>query len=130
MAEEERKDADYEECTCGHFLDTRKSQSEALDGASRGQLPSSGTAKATMDSSFVHLPTHLYQHVDDTIRKPPVASFFASSSKFLETYQHLQEMIRASQSGGDGAMLCPDCVIRYAVIYKMMLLLLHFEKKT
>ena len=105
MVEEERKDAD-EECSCGHFLDSRKSHSVA----------SSGTAKATiMDSSFVHLPVHLYQHViDEGTRKPSfVTSSYGGASNFLQTYQHLQEMIRASHSGGDGAKLCVDCITRY-----------------
>ena len=107
MMEEESKDADYEECTCGHSLNARKSQSP---DASRSDLPS---PKASMDSSFVHLPIHLYQHVDEATRKPSFASSYGGASKFLETYQHLQEMVRVSQSGGDGAKLCAECITRY-----------------
>lgn len=116
MSEEERKDADdFEECSCGHYRDTTKSQSA---GVGDHHLPSSKTT--TMDASFVHLPIHVHRHFgssDDATtwnNKPPfVASFFANNaSKCLETYQHLQELIRASQSGGDGAMLCADCISR------------------
>lgn len=110
--QEESKDADCEECTCGHSLDARKSQSLA---GSRSHLSSpTGATKAAMDSSFVHLPIHLYQHVDEATRKPSFASSYDGASKFLETYQHLEEMIRVSQSGGDGAKLCAECITRYA----------------
>jgi len=128
MTDEERKDDDEfdevgeEECTCGHFFDTRKSELRAFDSAasssssSSDQLSSKGTI--SMDTSFVHLPIHLYQHVlDEATRTPPVPAFFAAHSstipKSLEMYMHLQEMIRASQTGGDGANLCADCINRY-----------------
>lgn len=118
MMEEERKESDDEQCTCGHFLTVKETTADTRMQAStsigRKGLP---TAKpGIMESSFVHLPVHFYQHVEDATlarKAPTVGSSYASSSNFLETYQHLQEMIRASQSGGDGVLLCADCISRY-----------------
>lgn len=103
--EEERKEEEEEEpCSCGHgqILDSQKSESVAKQSSSR----------QAMDSSFVHLPAHLSQPVDEQFRKPRVPIPFATSPSSLDTYQHLQDLIRAAQSGGDGVRLCADCISR------------------
>lgn len=109
--EEEGKQADValqqqqaeEECTCGHFHDTGKSHKQASVSSSR------------MDSSFVHLPAHLSQAATEDGVKSRVPISFATSPSSFDAYQHLQELTRAAQNGGDGVRLCADCIHRVEV---------------
>ena len=79
---EELKQQEEDICTCGH-----------------------DPLRRPMDSSFVHLPAH-QQSPDE--RKPRMS--FATTS--LDTFRHLQELMKAAQSGGDGVRLCADCIGR------------------
>jgi hypothetical protein len=98
MEEERKQPEEDEECTCGNF----KSESVLKHSSSR----------QSMDSSFVHLPAHLSQPADDLLQKPRISVPYATSPSSLDTYQHLQDLIRAAQSGGDGVWLCADCISR------------------
>ena len=101
MDEERKQPEDDEVCTCGHFLDTTSKTAE-----------SGGKPSLRMDSSFVHLPAHLSQPADDAVQKQRIPIPFATSPSALDTYQHLQDLIRAAQNGGDGVKLCTDCISR------------------
>ncbi|CAB9503819.1 expressed unknown protein [Seminavis robusta] len=98
-----------EVCTCGHFLGPHGSPIKHTVAGKTGAI----------DASFVHLPAHLYQPVegDDSApidRKKSVPFSVAASSKSLLECEHLNELNRAAQNGGDGVRLCADCINRVA----------------
>jgi hypothetical protein len=123
--EEEKEKEDP--CTCGHFLDA---QHFAGPLTSTTSPSNSSSNKYYLDASFVQIPALLYHHHHHHHHPQPqhavgtATRYYGRSNSnnnssngngnnFWEIHQHLDELIRASQMGGDGVLLCADCISRY-----------------
>lgn len=129
VATTSKEDQEQEgQCTCGHYLGQQEDTISTTNKSTTTSTTSS-TTNAAVDASFVHLPTLLFrtQHYDprnninnnNSSRTTSGNGGNKSSNNnsnndnFLATYQHLQLLLQAAETGGKGDIqLCSDCLSR------------------